>query len=332
MKNLLKLFFLFFISFSTIEMSAQEHNQTDAKGLKQGYWVKTTPDGVKVYEGTFKDDKPIGLMKRYYEDGGLKAEMIYREDGNAYAYLYYQGKTVKMAEGKYRGQAKDSTWLSYDFQGKLAGRDSYVNGLLHGKSVVYLLNGSVSEEITYEKGKRNGPWTQYYQNGKVMANANYVNDLMVGEFVKNYLNGREWIRGKYNDKGLKESTWIYGNEDGSIGQMVVYRDGKEIKVVLMNGVFTDYFEAEKPQYKTTYKDGKKNGEYLEYYNNGKWVDKEVDKRREGGEVETYSVLEGQSIKRKGQYKDDKLEGKMTYFYENGTIEKVEEYKEGELIN
>jgi len=312
-------------------VQAQEHNQTDAKGRKQGYWVKTSATGVKIYEGTFKDDKPIGLMKRYYEQGGLKAEMIYRNDGTAYAYLYYDGKPVKMGEGKYINQEKDSVWLSYDPQGKLSGRDTYRKGVLHGSSVVYHNDGSVSEEFSYQNGKKNGPWRQYYKNGKVMAEGNYVDDIMVGEYIKNYLNGREWIRGKYNSSGLKESTWIYGNEDGSIGQMVVYRSGKEQKVVRTNGTFTEFFEPEKPKEVVNYKDGKKNGDYIEYYDNGKWIEKVVDKTREGGEVETYRVLEGQTMKKKGTYKDDLLHGKMTYFYENGKVERVEEYQNGQLV-
>lgn len=312
-------------------LQAQDRNQIDAKGRKQGYWVKTNAEGIKIYEGTFKDDKPVSLMKRYHEDGSLKAEMIYRNDGSAYAYLYYETRKVKLAEGKYIGQERDSVWLSFDLNGKLVGRDTYLRGVLHGPSIVYHQDGSVSEEYNYKNGKKNGSWKQYYQNGKLMAEANFVDDKIVGEYVKNYMNGREWIRGKYNDQGLREGTWVYGNEDGKIGQMVVFRNGKEVKVVRQNGTFTEYYEFEKPKLIVNYVEGKKVGNYMEYYDNGRWVDKEVDKSREGGIVETYRSLEGQTMKKKASYKDDQLHGVITYFYENGKVERIEEYVNGQLM-
>ena len=44
--------------------NAMTQNLTDAAGKKQGQWVKNYPNGKIMYEGTFKDDKPVGLFKR----------------------------------------------------------------------------------------------------------------------------------------------------------------------------------------------------------------------------------------------------------------------------
>jgi antitoxin component YwqK of YwqJK toxin-antitoxin module len=331
MKKFRKNILLLLLSFCFTAIQAQDHNQTDAKGRKQGYWVKTNAEGIKIYEGTFKDDKPVGLMKRFHDDGSLKAEMIYRNDGSAYAYLYYETRKIKMAEGKYIGQERDSVWLSFDPNGQLASQDTYLKGVLNGSSIIYHQDGSVSEEYNYKNGKKHGLWKQYYKNGKLMAEATFVEDKMVGEYVKNYLNGREWVRGKYNENGLKEGTWIYGNEDGKIGEMVVFRNGKEEKVVRQNGTFTEYYEFEKPRLIVNYVEGKKHGDYIEYYDNGQWVEKQVDNRNKGGEVETYRALEGQTMKKKASYKNDQLHGVITYFYENGKVERIEEYVDGQLM-
>ena len=55
-------------------------NVTDATGKKQGPWVKNYPDGKIMYEGTFRDDKPVGLFKRYNEKGVLQSELTFSDN------------------------------------------------------------------------------------------------------------------------------------------------------------------------------------------------------------------------------------------------------------
>lgn len=311
-------------------ISGQEINQTDNQGRKQGEWVKKLPDGTLVYKGQFEDDRPVGIFTRYYEDGGLKAEMYYRTPKEVYAKLYYPGrKPVLMAEGKYIEQEKDSVWLSYDPSGRLKGLDTYVNGVRNGRSVVYHENGEISEETTYVDGKRHGEWKRYYDDGTLMSDGTFENGQRTGEYLKNYPNGNLWVKGEYVD-GFKESTWIYGNENGSIGQMVVYRKGEEIKQVKRNGTFTDYYELDKPKLVENYKNGELHGAYIEYNDDGQWVDKQVDKRPEGGTMEVYRVLEGQTIRKKAHYREGKLHGKLEEYDEEGNLLKEEEYVNGEL--
>lgn len=313
-----------------VPVQAQEINQTDAQGRKQGEWVLKKPDGTLVYEGRFVDDQPVGEFKRYYEEGGLKAEMVYRSPSEVYAKLYYPGRQlVLMAEGKYINQEKDSVWLSYDPSGQLKSQDTYKNDVRQGRALVYHENGEISEETTYVDGERHGEWKRYYPDGQLMAQGTFENGERVGEYLKNYPNGKTWVKGEYID-GFKESTWIYGNEDGSIGQMVVYRRGKETKQVKMNGTFTEYYEPERPRLVENYKNGKLHGPYIEYYDNGEWVQEEVDKRPEGGEIEIYRVLEGQQIKKKAHYKDGKLHGEVIEYDEKGIIINEAEYANGEL--
>ena len=67
-------------------------NQTDSKGRKQGVWKKLDAEGHLVYEGQFKDDKPVGLFKHYYSNGKLKATNNYFDNGKkAAAHIYFPG-------------------------------------------------------------------------------------------------------------------------------------------------------------------------------------------------------------------------------------------------
>ena len=60
-------------------------NKTDQQGRKQGEWIKKYPDGNIQYEGTFRDDHPIGEFKRYSEDKKLQSVMVYSNDGMTFA-------------------------------------------------------------------------------------------------------------------------------------------------------------------------------------------------------------------------------------------------------
>ncbi len=322
---------LIFVILSLCVAWAQEINQVDAQGRKQGKWIQTTPQGITVYEGEFKDDQPVGVLKRFYDDGTLKAEMNYRPSGEVYAKLYYFGRgQVMMAEGRYLDQKKDSVWRSYDEVGKLKGVDTYVNDKRNGRSVIYHPNGAVSEETTYVDDERHGTWKQFYPSGTLMASGTFENGERVGEYLKNYPNGNMWVKGQYIN-GFKESTWLYGNEDGSLGQMVVYRRGKEEKQVKHNGTFTDYYELERPRLVENYKNGKLHGAYIQYHDNGQLAEKQVDNRNKGGEIEIYWVVEGQTKAKEAHYKDGQLHGKLVEYDEKGKIIRQEEYINGAQV-
>ena len=67
-------FYIFFNSFFSVSQSI---NYVDNIGMKQGVWQKKYANGNIRYEGTFKDNKEIGLFRYFYEDGSLKLEKIF---------------------------------------------------------------------------------------------------------------------------------------------------------------------------------------------------------------------------------------------------------------
>jgi antitoxin component YwqK of YwqJK toxin-antitoxin module len=80
---------------TTLTLSQEEKaaNQTDKSGRKQGRWIKRYPSVTIMYDGIFRDDKPVGEFKRYYEDQTLKSLLIFNDSGTeALATLYYRTK------------------------------------------------------------------------------------------------------------------------------------------------------------------------------------------------------------------------------------------------
>lgn len=217
-----KLFTLIFILSLTFSFS----QTTDASGKKQGYWKKKDEKtGKLLYEGEFKDDKPVGIFKYYYVNDSLQAIMNFKEGGKiAYAKLFHPtGK--KMGVGKYISEIKDSTWLFYDDKGVLISKDNYNKGKKDGQSIVYLPDGAIAEERNFKLDIQHGKFIQYFDGKKLKGQGEYVNGNLVGRVVYYFPNGVEVAAGFYVN-GQKNGPWIYRNEKGAVTEKELYKNGK----------------------------------------------------------------------------------------------------------
>lgn len=196
---------------------------TDANGRKQGYWKKKDPSGKLLYEGEFKDDKPVGKFKYYYPNDTVKAILNFRSNGT-YAQLYHMnGK--KMAAGKYSSkEIKDSIWSYFDEAGVLISKDSYKAGKKNGLCLVYLPDGKISEEKNYKEDKLHGDFKEYFDGVNLRSKGTYLDGQLDGRTVYYYPNGTEVAAG-YHRNGLKTGPWIYRTETGKVREKELYRNG-----------------------------------------------------------------------------------------------------------
>lgn len=220
-------FVALFILFSVIVVAQKDtvFNQTDANNLKQGWWTKSYPDGTIMYKGFFKDNKPVGEMRRYYENGALKASLVYDNKGEyAHARLLYADGQIA-ATGVYCGSLKDSTWCYYSYYDhSLTTREIYSKGKRNGLMVNYYNNGNPSERITWVNDKKNGPWEQFFADSTLKLKASFKDDQLEGEFLVNYDTGKPYLKGGYK-KGLRDGKWIFFNEEGKTDMELTYQDG-----------------------------------------------------------------------------------------------------------
>ena len=200
---------------------------TDASGKKQGYWKKKDEKTNRlVYEGEFKDDKPVGTFKYYYPNDSVRAIMSFKQGGKvAYARLFHQYTGKRMGEGKYIQELKDSVWTYYDESGKLLSKDTYANGKKNGISYVYLPDGKLAEERNYKADLQHGPFKQYLDGKSLRGQGNYVNGQLDGKATYYYPNGVEVAAGFYKN-GAKTGPWIYREENGKIKERELYINGK----------------------------------------------------------------------------------------------------------
>jgi len=214
-------------------------NYTDINGSKQGQWIKKTPEGLKVYEGYFIDNKPVGTFKKYHENGKLKAILKYdNSDTIVRAKLFYR-ENRPAAIGKYVNNKRDSTWTLYTKQGKRVKTEEWVNGKMHGIQKIYTENGIVIDEANFVMNKAEGPWKQYYDNGSKKFIITHKNNKRNGPSTLYYPSGRIEKKGNYKND-FEEGTWSFYNEKGEHKYDVVYKRGEIIK----DGGLIDEQEAE----------------------------------------------------------------------------------------
>lgn len=198
---------------------------TDSKGRKQGYWKKTDDKKKLIYEGLFKDDKPVGKFKYYYPTDSVRAIMYFKQDGKvAYAKLFHlNGK--RMGEGKYIDkETRDSTWTYYDELGILISKENYKMGKKEGLFTVYFPDGSISEERNYKNDLQDGPFKQYFDGKALRSQGNYVKGQMEGRSVYYYPNGVEVAVGFYKNN-VKNGPWLYKTESNKIREKELYKNG-----------------------------------------------------------------------------------------------------------
>lgn len=303
-------------------------NGTDAKGRKQGAWSKTWPDGKTRYVGQFKDDKPVGTFIHYDEEGKLTTLQEHAGDGRISRARHFHDNGTLMATGKYVGQEKDSLWNYYGPDGKLRKVERFAAGQLDGEQVTYYPDGSVAEKENRKAGLLNGAHTSWFANGKLKSEATYQNGEAEGKMVFYYQDGKKEIEGNVVN-GDRDGTWHYFNKDGTLQLQVLYEKGQLIKERKENGTFKEYYDDEQLMSEVTYKKGKREGSFAEYYNNGKWEARALEPDPVlGTPGDLERVLKGQTKKKEGTYVNDLLEGEVKEYDEKGKVVKVTKYVGG----
>ncbi len=241
---MLKSLFTTVLFFTAIQIFASTNdtiwNQTDKDGRKQGYWRISYETGKIKYQGFFKDNKPVGEMRRYYEDGVIRAIQYFGNNNKSKAKLYYQNG-ILAGEGNFIESIKDSVWKYYSYYDKtLKLEEKYSNGVKEGYSKKYYPNGQVAEEILWHNNLKQGPWNQYYEDSIPKLKANYINDMRNGDFLELYPNGKPEIKGNF-ENNIMQGEWIYYNENGNIKTKVMYVNGIPKNADVLKKQENDFF-------------------------------------------------------------------------------------------
>lgn len=216
-------------------------NNTDSNGLKQGMWIKRFENGNILYEGTFKNDKPVGEFKRYYISGQLISILNYVTTSDSVDATFYYPNGYLAAKGMYLGKNKTGEWKFYSEEKKeaLICIEFYSANIKHGKSTKYHLNGNKAEELFYNNDKKHGEWIQYYANAVICIRSAYNMGQLNGRFETFYANGVKEITGNYK-KGIRTGDWHFFGEDGTLRKTINYINGTPTNDIELIRQETDY--------------------------------------------------------------------------------------------
>ena len=125
-------------------------------------------------------------------------------------------------------------------------------------------------------------------------------------------------------KGIKVGKWIGYYENGKLKYKSNYKNGKREGEYLIYQVYEDG----KIWVKGNFKDGKGEGEFLTYYVNGQL---EYKRNFKDGKLENkvaFSYYENGQLRRKENYKDGKKNGEWLWYFDNGQLKYKTNYKDG----
>lgn len=199
-------------------------NQKDEEGKKQGYWERRYSNGKPAYTVTFKDDKPVGVMTRFYFNGNKRVVVNYDENQYGVAELFDE-KGKLSAKGFYKETEKDSAWQFFSPEGILYTTESYKDGKKNGVTSHYFKKGNVAEEVEWKEDVKEGIWKKYHENGQLKMTSAHVNDKMEGEYIVFYPDGKLEVQGKF-ENGLEEGTWVVFAPSGNVAYKIEYKEGK----------------------------------------------------------------------------------------------------------
>ena len=219
-------------------MAQNTVNQVDAQGRKQGFWTKKDFEGKLIYQANFKDDKPVGEMKRFHPNGTLKAMMNFTAGTDEADAQLFDERGKLIAKGKYSGQKKIGEW-TYLLDSKVVTTETYVNGQKNGTSKRFYKTGGLLEESNWLNDKLNGTYRTYFQDGKTFLECNYSAGLRNGSFKTWFTNGALELEATYTNDA-RDKDWKYFNENGELHYTLKFDLGK-----LLNPEVQDRIDKEK---------------------------------------------------------------------------------------
>ncbi|WP_417885613.1 toxin-antitoxin system YwqK family antitoxin [Zunongwangia sp.] len=203
-----KLIILLFICISFTKVCAQNINQKDNEGKRDGLWIVNYPNTNQIkFEGTFKHGKEVGKFK-FYKKGiteNPSAIMNFETGSDSVKITYYSQKSEIISEGMMLNKKRAGKWITYhngtdqvmqkEFykndklegtqttyyrDGKKAEVTEYRNGLKNGKSQIFSTEGQLLQKLNYKDGQIHGHVTFYNADGDFVAEGDYAN----GERIK----------------------------------------------------------------------------------------------------------------------------------------------------
>ena len=185
----------------------------------------------------------------------------------------------------------------------------------------YWDDGTLKSELRYKDEKLNGECVWYTADGHVLTRAYYQDDTLNGCYQRYYPNGTLEIEGWYK-QGQRDSVYRTYSEKGKLVSEEYYVEGK------LNGEARKWYDNGQVFQEGQYVNGMMDGSWFIFYPSGALAGKAVYKMGTGKQIcyeeSGYKCLEV-------PYVDNLKHGKEIYYNPDGTVTKIVEYEQGEVV-
>jgi uncharacterized protein len=278
-------------------------------GKKISFYPKGNPQMV-LKDEDYKNGMKNGRNQEYYEKGSPKIIALYKDDKKNGAFNEYWESNKKKAEGFFADDKPTGNWKIFYSTGQILSEGSFSSGKPDGHWKFYSRENQLMKEGLYKDGKEQGLWTLYtFENGKktIFMELPLSGGMAGQEPGKIYEKGS--LVGEGRSSGIPKCLFqVFKNgqpseifdsqsqpDDDSAKGIVIKWTGKW-KPLKKDGPWIEYFTGTKiKKYEVTYMNDKKNGEFREYYQNGK-------------------------IKAEGKYLNDKMNDQWKFYNQDGSLD------------
>lgn len=161
---------------------------------------------MPIFQITFKDNMPDGLMEEYYQNGQIKKLVNFSKGRLTGEYFEFSESGEVLLSGKYIDDLKEGDWYSYYRNGSKKSEYYYSKNLLQGLVKKFFPNGSLAEIIPFEEGKLEGTYQTFFPNGQLQKSVEFSNDQENGTYEQFYEDGQPEIISSFA-KGELTGNW-----------------------------------------------------------------------------------------------------------------------------
>ena len=252
------------------------------------------PSGKVENVTSYKDGVKEGIDIYFYENGIIRSRCNYKGGklNGKREFMYSNGNN--RAIEKYEYGKKVGEWIYYYDNGKIKKKESYIDDKEDGKWEEYYAYDILKSEKYYENGKKIGIWKFYTPQKDIYSIEQYKDGKREGEWYSKTDSFE--IRMKYEDDKLREN-WIFKDKINNLeieykipiesslkeifytgnhittrsnGLTYVKEDFKNPdNFILFSGLIYETFRNGRLKIIEVYENGKKNGEWIYYHDNGK---------------------------------------------------------------
>lgn len=272
------------------------------KEIDKGFWY---------YAGYLFNNR-INLATVSFKDGAL--------EGSSYLIKpSISSEEIKLIEVHFNKNKPDYIKRFYD-TGELKRINNYQNFVKHDLQQEFYKDGLINCEVYFDNGRRVSEKLYYQHPNNLRREAQYNSFEMAESILEYYPNGEKlYIK---NDSVTKE--W-YSNGDVKLwitkDTVLLHLPKGEIKTYHTNGQLYSHYVYDQ--------NGKENGPYSIYYDNGElWEQGTMKDGENHGNLKKW--YNNKQLAEDHQIVNGNIEGKFVRYYDDGQLWKEFHYKDGEL--